>query len=399
MKESLFSPAYFENPYPYYKHLRSHEPIFHDDRIGWVVTRYADIRTLARDARLSRGKLETQRLAGFSDAVQATAKPVMDGLNLEMMRRDDPDHARLRGLVNKAFTTDIVARLRARIQQLIDDLLDRIQHQRWNLMQEFAYPLPALVIMELLGIPLTDRDQLKTWTSDRIAFLGGIRSASDPLAVAQSAARSAASMDAYFEKLIAERRKSPRDDLLTVLLAGGEDDRLTEPEIIANCSLLLSAGHETTTNLIGNGVLALLQNPQQMRALREDPRRTANAIEELLRYDCPVQLAPRAATANISIGTVEIVEGDRVMLMLGSANRDPAQFVDPDELDLERLPTTHLSFGFDRHFCLGAHLARAEAELAFRGLLIRFPHIELDGSPVWARNIAYRGMSELFIRT
>src|SRR5262249_50589856 len=144
----LFSPAYFEDPYPYYKHLRDHEPIFHDDRIGWLVTRYADVRTLAREARLSRGGLEPHRLAGLSDAVQAAAKPVMDGLKLEMMRRDDPDHARLRALVNKAFTTEMVARLRARIQQLMNDLLDRAQHQRWNLIQDFAYPLPAMVIME-----------------------------------------------------------------------------------------------------------------------------------------------------------------------------------------------------------------------------------------------------------
>ena len=399
MTDGLFSPAYFENPYPYYKHLRDHEPILHDNRIGWMVTRYADIRALARDARLSRGGLESRRLAGLSDAVQVAAKPVMDGLNLEMMRRDDPDHARLRALVNKAFTTEMVARLRPRIQQLIDDLLDRVQHKRWNLIQEFAYPLPAMVIMELLGISLADRDQLKKWTADRITFLGGIRTASDPLTIARDAARSAASMDAYFEKLIAERRIKPRDDLLTLLLASGQDDRLTEPEIIANCSLLLSGGHETTTNLIGNGVLALLRNPQQMKVLRDDPQRTANAVEELLRFDCPVQLAPRAATANIRIGTVQIKEGDRVMLMLASANRDPDQFANPDELDLERLPGNHLSFGFDRHFCLGAHLARAEAESAFRTLFVRFPRIEVDGAPVWAHNIAYRGMSELFVRS
>lgn len=398
MKDGLFSPAYFEDPYPYYKHLRDHQPIFHDDRIGWMVTRYADVRTLAREARLSRGGLELRRLAGLSDAVQSAAKPIMDGLNLEMMRRDDPDHARLRALVNKAFTTEMVKRLRPRIQQLIDNLLDRVHHQRWNVIQDFAYPLPAMVIMELLGIPLADRDQLKEWTADRIAFLGSIRSVSDPLTVARDAARSAGSMNDYFKGLISERRTKPRDDLLTVLIAGGEEDRLSEAEIIANCSLLLSAGHETTTNLIGNGLLALLRNPQQMRALRDDPQRTVNAIEELLRFDCPVQLAPRAAAGDIRIGTVQISEGDRVMLMLGAANRDPDQFTDPDQLHLERLPTTHLSFGFDHHFCLGAHLARVEAELAFRTLLMRFPRIELDGAPAWTRNIAYRGMSELFIK-
>ena len=399
MMDELFSPAFFDNPYPYYKRLRDHAPIVHDDRIGWMVTRYADIRTLAREVRLSRGALEARRLAGLSDPVQSAAKPVMDGLNLDMMRRDDPDHGRLRALVNKAFTTEMVTRLKPRIQQLINDLLDQVQHQpRWNFIKDFAYPLPAMVIMELLGIPLEDRDQMKRWTADRIAFLGGIRSAADPMIVARAASQSATAMNAYFENLISERRAKPRDDLLSVLLAGGDDDRLTEPEIVANCSLLLSAGHETTTNLIGNGLLALLRNPRQMQLLRDHPQRVTNAVEELLRFDCPVQLAPRAATGPIRIGTVQINEGDRVMLMLGSANRDPAQFANPDQLDLDRLSTGHLSFGFDRHFCLGAHLARTEAELAFRTLLSRFPRIELDGTPVWARNIAYRGMSELLIR-
>lgn len=400
MEKDLFSPTFFENPYPYYRYLREHAPIFHDDRVGWMVTRYADIRALAREVNLSRGRFERHRLAGLSDPVQTAVRPVMDGLNLEMMRRDDPDHGRLRALVNRAFTTEMVTGLRPRIQQLIDDLLDQAQQHRapWNLIQDFAYPLPAMVIMELLGIPLEDRDQVKKWTADRITFLGGIRSAPDPLVVADAASRSAVALNAYFKELMNERRIRPRDDLLSVLLAAGTDDRLTEPEIVANCSLLLTAGHETTTNLIGNGLLALLRNPRQMQILRETPLRIYNAIDELLRYDCPVQLAPRAATGSIRIGAVRIKEGDRVTLMLGSANRDPDQFADPDHLDLDRSSLTHLSFGFDRHFCLGAHLARAEAELAFRALLTRYPAIELDGNPVWSHNIGYRGLTKLFIK-
>jgi cytochrome P450 len=393
----LFSSAFFADPYPFYARLRESSPVHHDERTGWMVTRYEDIRSLARDGDLSRAKFETDRLAGLSDTVRSAARPMTDGLNREMMRRDPPDHTRLRGLVNRAFTVRMVDQLRPRIRRIVEDLLDAVHTTgRMEVIGDLAYPLPASVIMELLGIPPADRMRVKEWTAERIAFLGGIRTAADPVDLAGRAAQSAEAMNDYFRKIIAERRARPTGGLLSQLVAGEEEDRLTEAEIIANCSLLLSAGHETTTNLIGNGLLSLLRQPDQWRRLVERPDLLPSAIEELLRFDSPVQIAPRATTTEIRIASVSIQPGERVTLMLGAANRDPNQFEAPDRLDIERHPNEHLSFGFDRHFCLGAHLARAEAELAFGVLLQRYPDLAIGAAVLeWFPNPAYRGLKAL----
>jgi cytochrome P450 len=317
-----------------------------------------------------------------------------------MMRRDPPAHTRLRGLVNKAFTARVINQLRPRIQQIIDELLDAVNDAGYvDVMGDFAYPLPASVIMELLGVPLADRSRLKAWTTDRIAFLGSIQNAPDPLAIATRAALSGNAMNVYFREVIKERRVRPREDLISLLIAVEEDDRLTEEEIIANCSLLLSAGHETTTNLIGNGLLSLLRHPSQLRRLIEEPDLMQSAVEELLRFDTPVQLAPRASIAEIQLAGVSIPAGQRVTLMLGAANRDAERFNDPDRLNVAREPNEHLAFGFDRHFCLGALLARVEAELAFSTLLRRYPGLALDGSSLqWVSNPAYRGLKALPVK-
>ena len=284
--------------------------------------------------------------------------------------------------------------------QIIDELLDEVDEAGYiDVIGDFAYPLPASVIMELLGVPLEDRPRLKAWTSDRIAFIGSIQSAPDPLVLATRAAQSASAMNVYFREVIKERRVRPKGDLISLLIAVEEDDRLTEEEIIANCSLLLSAGHETTTNLIGNGLLALLRQPAQLRHLIEEPDVMQSAVEELLRFDSPVQLAPRASIAEIRLAEVSISAGQRVTLMLGAANHDEGCFSDPDRLNVEREPNEHLAFGFDRHFCLGAHLARVEAQLAFSTLLRRYPGLALDGSPLqWVSNPAYRGLKALPVK-
>jgi cytochrome P450 len=396
----LFSPEFFADPYPYYARLREAPAAPYDERMGWMITRYEDIRALARNGCLSRAKFEAERLGGLSDAVCSAARPITDGLNREMMRRDPPAHTRLRGLVSKAFTVRIVEQLRPRIQRIIEELLDAIDSAgRLDVIRDFAYPLPASIIMELLGVPLEDRPQVKVWTADRIAFLGSIRTTADAVDLASRAARSAEAMNVYFSEVIAERRIQPKDDLLSHLIAVEDDDRLTEAEMIANCSLLLSAGHETTTNLIGNGLLALLRHPEQMRQVAEVPDILPLAVEELLRFDSPVQIAPRAAIAEIQMAGVSICPGQRVTLMLGAANRDPRQFENPDRLDVERRSNEHLSFGFDRHFCLGAHLARVEAELAFSVLLRRYPGLSLDGTSLeWLPNPAYRGLKALPVR-
>ncbi len=393
----LFTPQFFVDPYPFYSRLREAPILPYDKRLGWMVTRYDDIRALMKNGLLSRAKFEVERLAGLSAEVCLAARPVMDGFNLEMMRRDPPAHTRLRGLVNQAFTTRVVDQLRPRIQQIVDELLDAVDDAAYiDVIGDFAYPLPASVIMELLGVPLEDRSRLKAWTTHRIAFIGSIQNAPDPLALATRAAQSASAMNVYFREVIKERRARPKGDLISLLIAVEENDRLTEEEIIANCSLLLSAGHETTTNLIGNGLLSLLKHPSQLRHVIEEPGLMQSAVEELLRFDSPVQLAPRASIAEIQLAGVSIRAGQRVTLMLGAANRDGERFTDPDRLNVERDPNEHLAFGFDRHFCLGALLARVEAELAFSALLRRYPGLALDGSPLqWVSNPAYRGLKTL----
>ena len=396
----LFTPQFFADPYPFYAGLREASTPQYDQRLGWMVTRYDDIRVLLKSGLLSRGKFEAERLVGLSGEVCLAARPVTDGFNLEMMRRDPPAHTRLRGLVSKAFTMRVVDQLRPRLQQIIDKLLDAADDAAYmDVIGDFAYPLPASVIMELLGVPLEDRPRLKAWTTDRIAFIGSIQNAPDPLALAKRAAQSAGAMNVYFREVIRERRVRPKGDLISLLIAVEEDDQLTEEEIIANCSLLLSAGHETTTNLIGNGLLSLLKHPSQLRRLIDEPDIMPSAVEELLRFDSPVQLAPRASTAEIRLGEVSIPSGQRVTLMLGAANRDRERFNDPDQLNVEREPNEHLAFGVDRHFCLGAHLARVEAQLAFSTLLRRYPQLALDGSPLqWVSNPAYRGLKALPVK-
>ena len=393
----LFSPEFFADPYPFYCRLREMATPQYDKRLGWMITRHADIRALAKSGVLSRAKFEAERLVGLSSQVCLAARPVMDGFRLEMMRRDPPAHTRLRGLVNKAFTTRMVDQLRPRIQEIIDELLNAIgDRESVDIIADFAYPLPASVVMELLGVPLAHRKRLKAWTTDRIAFIGGIQASPDPAALATRAAQSAAAMNSYFRELIQERRARPRADLISSLVAGEKGDQLTEVEIIANCSLLLSAGHETTTNLIGNGLLSLLRHPTELRRLVDEPGLMPSAVEELLRFDSPVQLAPRVSIADIQLGDVSIPVGQRVTLMLAAANRDGEQFHDPDRLDIEREPNEHLAFGFDRHFCLGAFLARVESEMAFSALLHRFPGLELADAPLkWASNAAYRGLETL----
>ena len=397
-RPALFGPAFYDDPYPFYRHLRETDPVHRDDRMGLLITRYADIEALAHDPRLSRGRFEDRRVAGVPAEAQAAAAPVLAGLRREMLRSDPPQHTRLRKLVVHAFTPRTVEQLRPRIQAIVGGLLDAVAAAGgMDFIHDFAYPLPATVIMELLGVPPADREWLKERTANRIAFLGAIRTAPDPLTLAQRTAESARELDGYFRDLIAVRRRATRGDLISALIAAEEaGDRLDETEIVANCALLLSAGHETTTNLLGNGLLALLRHPDELRRLRDDPALIPSAVEELLRYDSPVQLAPRVAVAAIGLGGKTIQMGEPVMLLLGSANRDPEGFADPDRLDLGRRPNAHLAFGFDRHFCLGAHLARAEAQIALGAVLARFPGLVLRGGPVeWQPNPAYRGVSAL----
>jgi cytochrome P450 len=378
-------PAFIADPYPTFHRLRAKGPV-HKSVLGfWVVTRYDDVQTVLRDPRL--GKETIQKLVE-----KRTGQPAVD---LSMLTRDPPDHTRLRGLVAKAFTPRVVEALRPRVVAMVNELIDRmLEKGETDLMEDFAYPLPITVICELLGVPVEYQETFKHWSMDVARGLDAI------FHVPEVAARSAAARHAladFFRALIAERRKAPRNDLLSVLIAAEEaGDTLTESELLATCTLLLVAGHETTVNLIGNGTLALLRNPDEFKRLRENPALAASATEELLRYDSPVQRTARIGTTDITLGDQTIPAGEVVMLFFGAANRDPARFPEPDRLDIGRTDNRHVAFSNGIHFCLGAPLARLEGQIAFEALTRRLPNLALKtATPSFRPSVTLRGLTTL----
>lgn len=397
----LRSAGALENPYSVYGVLRTVRPVLQMPIPGytgpgvWLLTRYRDVQFALRDPRFSvermRAPLIRENLERLPAFIRETATSARS-----MLVMDPPDHTRVRKLVNKAFTPRRVAALRPRIREIVDELLDPIADQgRMELIHDFAEPLPAIVIAELLGVPPEDHRRFREWSSALIAGLG---------APAQDQRRdaSAAAMRKLFDYLadvIAHRRKEPRDDLISAMIHAQEErDALSESELLATCNLLLLAGHETTTNLIGNGTLALLREPDELERLRGDPSLLPGAVEELLRFDGPVQATVRVALEDIAFGEPVISEGSLLLVSIGAANRDPEVFVDPDRLDVAREPNPHLAFGTGTHFCLGAPLARLEAELAFEALVARFPALSLDDeSPEYRENPVLRGLKSLAV--
>ena len=383
-------PEFIANPYPFYHRLRVEDPIHRSTLLPdtWILTRYADAIMVLRDARFGRHDAENFFRERFGEG------PLINVFSKWMLFRDPPDHTRLRTLVNKAFTPRAIEGLRPRIQDLVNYLLDAVQSRgRMDVMTDLAYPLPVLVICELLGVPAKDRDLFKEWSGDVARTL-------DPIQTPESAQRGHAvveSMATYFRELIRTLRQNPQGDILSAMIAAEEQgDRLSEDELLANCILLFSAGHETTVNLIGNGLLALLRHPEQKQLLQEDPNLIQSAVEEFLRYDGPVQLTGRGAKEDVEIGGKRILQGERVMTVLAAANRDPAQFPDPDRLDIRRENNYHLAFGQGIHFCLGASLARAEGQIAIGTLLQRLPRVTLlDETPQWRPAFTLRGLETL----
>jgi cytochrome P450 len=310
---------------------------------------------------------------------------------------DPPDHTRIRSLVSKAFTPRRVEKLRARVAELVDELLHG-KGREIDLVRDLAYPLPVIVIAELLGVPAKDRDRFKRWSEELSAILDPL-SAGGRLGRANRAFADAAH---YMRRIFEERRREPRDDLVSALVAAEEaGDRLSEIELLSVTMLILGAGHETTTNLIGNGVLALLRNPAERRRLADEPDLAASAVEELLRYDSPVQLTDRVTTEPMELGGQSIKERKAVVLLLGAANRDPEAFAEPDRLHLARTDNRHVAFGHGIHFCVGAALARLEAQVAIPELLRRYPDMRLAREPRaddWKKSIVLRGLKTLPLR-
>jgi cytochrome P450 len=391
----LFGPQMLADPYPYYARLRSTAPVYWADQFdGWILTRYADVTTVLRSPnassdRASRGPQQ--------------ARPEYQSLNevrlYSMLNADPPRHTRLRLLVNKAFTPRTVEELAPFIRTFVDKALDAAKARgRMELMADLAFPLPATVIAEMLGVPPEDRDRFKQWSDDTTAAVGNLPSNLSP-EVLQKSVEGMRALQAYFRDIIAQRRTEPRDDLISGLIKAQEEgDRLSDQELLANCVLLLNAGHETTTNLIGNGTFALLRHPDQMKRLRDDPSLIPTAVEELLRYDSPVQFTNRILTADMELGGKVLQKGQMVLLLLGAANRDPEQFPDPDKLDVGRQNNKHVAFGLGPHFCLGAPLARLEGRLVFEALLQRAPNLKLDGPPPhYRQNFNLRGLESLSV--
>jgi cytochrome P450 len=387
------SPEFIRDPYPSYRALRDYDPMWRSPFGYLVSSRHADVAFILRDKRFGKEFAGRMRKRYGEKAMD---EPVMRAMSLWMLSQDPPDHTRLRGLVVKAFTARRIEEMRPRIQEIVDRTLDRVAPQgSMDLIDDFAFRLPVTVICDMLGIPDEDRDR----------FFEGSRAGSrllDPIPLSRAELdeaneRNAAAQD-YFRRLFELRRREPGDDLTTQLIRAEEDgQKLTEEELIANIYLLFGAGHETTVNLIGNGLLALHRNPDQLKLLRDQPALIGNAIEEFLRYDSSVQLTNRAALDDVSVGGAEIKKGDAVLCLLGAANRDPEVYPDPDRLDIARPKINPMSFGGGIHFCLGAQLARIEGEVAISTLLRRFPGLTLDDPehPEWRQSFALRGLKHL----
>ncbi len=385
------------DPYSLYRHYRETDPMNRADPGIWTFTRYHDILAVLRDDRFS---VDPRNATAFDELrEEAGDEPdfIMNAAGRVLLFTDPPDHTRLRTLVNKAFTPRTVERLRRHISELVDGILEDVAPRgEMDVIEDLAYPLPALVICELMGVPTSDRDMFRGWSGEVAPILDPWTSPE----VLNNAVGTLGKFLFYFMDLVQKRREAPQDDLVSALIAAEEqDDKLTDEQLLALCILIFIAGHETTQNLIGNGLLALLRHPDELQKLRANPQLTKDAVEELLRYDSPVQLTGRSPTTDIEISGTTIPSGEQIILLLGAGNRDPVLFEDPDRLDITRTKSSVLSFGAGAHFCLGAGLARLEGGIVFDALLKRLPNLQLTvDAPEYRETLTLRGLKSLPVR-
>ncbi len=375
---NLARPEVRADPYPLYARLRSEDPVHWDEPMGfWVLTRYTDVVQALHEPRFSKAQGMAAALNRYPEEERAAAALMHRFFSKQLLYADPPYHTQLKVLMNKAFTPRAVNAMRPHIERIVDDLLDGIRPgEQMDVISQFAYPLPALVILGMLGLPSSECRRFKEWSDDFAATLGVVRRV--PRTKMEKAGRTLAAFAAYIDSFQASHCLAGHADLLTAMFNAEEDGSgLTREELVANAMLLLAAGHETTTNLIGNGLLALLRHPDQLQLLRDDPERLPDAIEEMMRYDSPVQVVWRMAAEDIELGDKVIRPGQMVNILLGAANRDPAQFPDPDRFDLGRAAARQLGFSLGTHFCLGAPLARLEGQIAFAALLRRCTGLRL----------------------
>ncbi|MCI0349972.1 MAG: cytochrome P450 [Acidobacteriales bacterium] len=398
-ESELFTPKFFADPYSTYRRMLAAGPVHRLDVLGggvWAVVRYAECFSLLRDQRLSShrahyfvSRLPVEQQGEFGEFTRLMGQ--------WMLFRDAPEHTRLRKLMNKGFSPALVEAMRPHIQDLVDELLDKVQNTgRMEGMGDLAYPLPALVICEMLGVRAEDRDRLIQCSDDIAVFLASPARTVEMAKVAQHAILE---VTGYFRNLVRERRTNRSNDLISLLIGIEEDGEvLTEEEVYAQCLMLLWAGHETTRNLIGNGLWALLRHPDQMEDLRADPALIRSAVEELLRYESPAQAFSRTALEDFDLDGSRIQKGETIILIVAAANRDPRQFENPDQLNLRRSKNTHLAFGAGAHFCIGNALARLEGQVVIQTLLHRFPNLRLaDPPPEWGTNFNLRGLRHLHV--
>ncbi len=391
----LLDPEVLANPYPLYHRLLSEAPVYWDPFLHtWIVTRYKDVVTVLQHFSAVRTPTPEQLMAlGLS-----TLAPIAEVLVRQMLFMDAPAHTRIRGLVSKAFAPRRVELLRSHIQEITDELLDAVQDKgQMDVIADLAYPLPAIVTAELMGLPASDWRQFTTWSTDFAEALGNFQHNPDH---AQHTLHSLKEMCDYFHDAVHEHQQHPKDDLIGDLLnAENEGDSLTEEEVVANSIMLMTGGQETTTNLIGNGILTLLCNPGEFEKIQMNPSLIPSSIEELLRFESPIQYTSRLTPKDVQIGGQTIRQRQAVIVVMGAANRDPERFTDPDRLDICRQDNRHLAFAWGAHFCFGAPLARLEGQIVFETILRRMPNLKLEPGPIrWRENLGFRGLTTLPVK-
>lgn len=391
----LLDPEVLANPYPLFRRLRSEDPVHWDAFLHtWVVTRYGDVlevlHTFSAERTHTPEKLNAMGLSQMGPIAQLMVKL--------MLFMDPPSHTRLRSLASYAFSPGRVAVLRSHIREIVSRLLDAVQSKgEMDVIRDLGEPLPAIVTAEMLGVPLDDRHHLKSWSADFAEMLGNFQH--NPEHAARML-RAVQNMTVYFRDTIRRMKDHPQEGLVhSLMTAEVNGDRLSEDEVIATCIVTMVGGLETTTNLIGNGVLTLLHNPAEMKRLQEDPALIPSAVEEMLRYESPSQHTGRIAAQDVELGGKVIQKGQAVMAVMAAANRDPERFPDPDRFDIGRTDNRHLAFGYAAHFCFGAALARAEGQEAFEAIIRRFPDLELQPSRLaWRNNLGLRGLTALPVK-
>lgn len=397
-------PTTNADPFPLFAQLRESDPIHWSSAMkGWVITRYEDVKHVA----VTHSDMSADRLSPFFAAAPADRQSsyvhLMTYLGKWMVFRDPPEHTRLRRLFTRAFTSRSVKALEPNVEQIVELLFDEMEQKSRSTgvvdwIADFAYALPATVMMDLLGVPREDLRLVKEWSDDIALFIGTARATADKYLRAEAGAKAMAD---YFRGIIAKRAADPRDDIISQLVAAREErDALTDDEVIATCILLLFAGHETTTNLLGNGLYYTMKFPDQWKRIKDDPSLVESAVEEWLRYDGPSGALVRVMTADVEFGNKQLLQGQRLFAFVNAANRDSGQFANSDRFDIGRSPNAHLTFGHGIHFCLGAPLARLEGQIALRSLIERFPDIALASTvaPEWKDSLVLRGLQSLPVR-